>query len=1019
MNLYSNIKKNLNESEDNTKTFNGYLYHCSNSPIEQFDTNHFEEDSMGGVSRGFGIYFCATEEAAKSYQSKRKPYILKCKVECDNVIDYNEYKRLINQSEQENIGNNTFHAWHPETIRETMLNNNVDALIDSYDDQNILEMVVYNLDCIKNAELISQLKESNINESGPYYIGPKEYCMITKNDEDSDLLSLYLDNNKYAEEVIPKNWSEDKIRKLAGKISNSEGPRGDRDFVKEVEQESLNESEENTDNKVYYFMVGICLDKNRPNAIEDDFADWPWTKIPYKLLDENWGVDKTKEEAINWVKNYIANGVPGTFGVVFEATEPYEGFKEEIHNGNHNDMDWSDIQKGKLIYSSYKEDKSPDSIKVIVDETNNLHESENTLFCVQDITHPDFSNKGYQTTQFDDLIVFTNKEDAQKYINYLNTIDKNEYKIVDATTFDKDKMVVFNTFDDYKKSLNESDTAYNKEKTFTIKEEFNSLEKLQGAVDNPNRLTIHYTKWNKYADGIGGTNIYTYCYTADYDWTREDIKEFIGEENIKKKDYKGDSKRNNIGAGGEYYKISKLKDVSIPYNHGSDHYYLIAKKDSQLNESDTESDIIDDVKMPNDPNLAIGDKIWVITYNNKKPKLHIGEVVSMAENGRFIGYHYYYGWSSLCTTNRGFMADLYKAVDNRDLSKDYLHESDTEDYWDATELDRVGFMALLKFNNPEKHTNPSMEYIITNDNNEVYRFAMEGSTEKTKDIGAKIEFRKYLNNKEDELNIEDFDNFEIPAYHIKGVFNKDTGEVIYTVGSNSTNRNEYRKNINDLKQEEFPNTHEGIVRKYIENTILKEAEGPYNQAFKVGSKLDLLLSELNTELSKCLKDMGYDEEFKKDYTSIEAKENENNTEIYFIAELDYKEGEKIIQQLDNIISKYDEDAYFEAEDTGRWVAVINKNMNESEDGIIPQSKFKNMTDEDLDNYVKFLKEELMYHTTEKQKELQKDIEKIEQILRDRDFYIDSSNEDAYNIEIVKGWKDMTQEELDKYIEDNK
>ena len=430
-----------------------------------------------------------------------------------------------------------------------------------------------------------------------------------------------------------------------------------------------------------------------------------------------------------------------------------------------------------------------------------------------------------------------------------------------------------------------------------------------------------------------------------------------------------------------------------------------------------------------------------------------------------------------------------------DEYKKSLKESETEDYWDATELDRVGFMALLKFNHPEEHMNPSMRYIITNDNNEVYRFAMEGSTEKIKDIGAKIEFRKYLNNKEDEQNIEGFDNFEIPAYNIKGVFNKDTGEVIYTVGSNSTNRNEYRKNINDLKQEEFPSTHEGIVRKYIENTILKEAEGPYNQAFKVGSKLDLLLSELNTELSKCLKDMGYDEEFKKDYTSIEAKENENNTEIYFIAELDYKEGEKIVQQLDDIISKYDKDAYFEAEDTGRWVAVINKNMNESEerlfnsvvlfvdsmgydlywnlkkamsekeirqyinsllekgnegyelneiaeevnekdlieptlyagnislneseDGIIPQSKFKNMTDEDLDNYVKFLKEELMYHTTEKQEELQKDIEKIEQILRDRDFYIDSSNEDAYNIEIVKGWKNMTQEELDKYIEDNK
>lgn len=620
-----------------------------------------------------------------------------------------------------------------------------------------------------------------------------------------------------------------------------------------------------------------------------------------------------------------------------------------------------DMKKEYEPYFNYGE------IKVPFNEImrTNLHESENALFCIQDTSHPDFTNKGYQTTQFNDLITFTNKEDAQKYINYLNTLDKNEYKIVDATTFDKDKMTIFNTFDEYKKSLN---------------------------------------------------------------------------------------------------------------------------------------------------------------------------------------------------------------------------ESDTEDYWDATELDRKGFCALLKFNNPEKHANPSMKYIITNDNNEVYRFAMEGSTEQIKDTGAKIEFRKYLEDKDDEMHTDNFDNFEIPSYHIKGIFNKDTGEVIYTVGSNSTNRNEYRKNIKDLKQEEFPSTHEGIVRKYIENTILKEAEGPYNQAFKVGSKLDLLLSELNTALLEGLKAIGYDEEFKKDYTSIEANKNENNIEIYFIAELDYEEGENIVYyHLDDVLEKYDKDAYFEASTSGRWIATLNKNLlnesqsqeieeiiadmklnipnieeylnayykkinteepkpavnkdtgtfnpdwedwykntsnilynedawnkfatwvkenynedinlneaeerlfnsvvlfvdsmgydlywnlkkamsekeiqqyissllekgnegyelneiaeevdekdlieptlyagnislNEAENDTIPEKEYKNMTDEDLDNYVKFLKEELIYHTTKKQKEIEKDIEKIEQILKDRDFYIDSSNPDNYNIEIVKGWKDMTQEELDNYIKNNK
>lgn len=86
-------------------------------------------------------------------------------------------------------------------------------------------------------------RKSDLNESDIYYIGPKEYGIVKSNDEDSDCLVMYLNDNAYAEEVIPKNWTEDKIRKLAGKISKSEGPRGNRDFVQEVEDEvkKLNE----------------------------------------------------------------------------------------------------------------------------------------------------------------------------------------------------------------------------------------------------------------------------------------------------------------------------------------------------------------------------------------------------------------------------------------------------------------------------------------------------------------------------------------------------------------------------------------------------------------------------------------------------------------------------------------------------------------------------------------------------------------------------------------------------------
>ena len=97
--------------------------------------------------------------------------------------------------------------------------------------------------------------KSNLKESSrdAYYIGPNEYAMVKSNDEDSDVLCMYLDDNCYDKTVIPKNWPEEKIRKLAGKISKQEGPRGDRDFVKEVEDEvkELNESyEEDTESIV-------------------------------------------------------------------------------------------------------------------------------------------------------------------------------------------------------------------------------------------------------------------------------------------------------------------------------------------------------------------------------------------------------------------------------------------------------------------------------------------------------------------------------------------------------------------------------------------------------------------------------------------------------------------------------------------------------------------------------------------------------------------------------------------------
>lgn len=66
----------------------------------------------------------------------------------------------------------------------------------------------------------------------------------------------------------------------------------------------------------------------------------------------------------------------------------------------------------------------------------------------------------------------------------------------------------------------------------------------------------------------------------------------------------------------------------------------------------------------------------------------------------------------------------------------------------------------------------------------------------------------------------------------------------------------------------------------------------------------------------------------KDYCSIEFEEDEDNNDyvrVYFLAEVSYEEGTRVVDEyLDEVISKYDSEAYFEAETSGRWCALVRK-----------------------------------------------------------------------------------------------
>ena len=140
------------------------------------------------------------------------------------------------------------------------------------------------------------------------------------------------------------------------------------DIVLSDEDEEITESAKPNKN-IFYFVVGICLDENRPNAYEDDFFDMPDFKIPFKLMEENFGVTKTIDEAVGYVENYVSDGVPGTFGVVVKSEEPFEGFKDDIYNGNNDSLEFGDIVNfkdngGELVYCAYS---TKDGVKTVED----------------------------------------------------------------------------------------------------------------------------------------------------------------------------------------------------------------------------------------------------------------------------------------------------------------------------------------------------------------------------------------------------------------------------------------------------------------------------------------------------------------------------------------------------------------------------------------------------------------------------------------------------------------------------
>lgn len=101
--------------------------------------------------------------------------------------------------------------------------------------------------------------------------------------------------------------------------------------------------------------------------------------------------------------------------------------------------------------------------------------------------------------------------------------------------------------------------------------------------------------------------------------------------------------------------------------------------------------------------------------------------------------------------------DLVKIADwlEQFRSENQMNENATEQYWDAKEIAREGFTALLKFNfGSDVNGN---NYIITNDNNEIKRFRANSDEDAIKS------FDKY-NHLEEKKKLSDFDQLVQDIY---------------------------------------------------------------------------------------------------------------------------------------------------------------------------------------------------------------------------------------------------------------
>lgn len=161
--------------------------------------------------------------------------------------------------------------------------------------------------------------------------------------------------------------------------------------------------------KAYYFEVGIKTSQDDPEGrVIQEFS------FDFKIIDENFGETQTLSEAMNYIEDYVKNGVEGTYGVVSLVDIDEEEY-ESICNGFSDEFEYGNFFEGKVVFSEYKENN-----KVIVN-CNNIYKLANEIIRA----NKEDKSLIQEFILCSDEPYFTKEELKNRYKEFIEEIDPN------------------------------------------------------------------------------------------------------------------------------------------------------------------------------------------------------------------------------------------------------------------------------------------------------------------------------------------------------------------------------------------------------------------------------------------------------------------------------------------------------------------------------------------------------------------------------------------------------------------